>query len=96
MVVAILLATVTSELGRSGGLIHLDQLTSIGVAIVFFLHGLGLSPQAIKAGVTNWRLHVYIQLATFVVYPLLWVLFGEAFLDVVGVYMSVFMTPVIF
>ncbi|TRN22254.1 bile acid:sodium symporter family protein [Vibrio furnissii] len=80
MVVAILLATVTSEFGRSGGMIHLDQLTGVGVAIVFFLHGLGLSPQAIKAGVTNWRLHIYIQIATFVVYPILWVIFGEAFL----------------
>lgn len=80
MVVAIALATVTSELGRSGGVIYLDQLTGIGIAIVFFLHGLGLSPQAIKAGLTNWRLHVYIQMATFVVYPILWVIFGEAFL----------------
>ncbi|EKO3494616.1 bile acid:sodium symporter [Vibrio fluvialis] len=80
MVVAIALATVTSEFGRSGGVIHLDQLTGIGIAIVFFLHGLGLSPQAIKAGLTNWRLHVYIQMATFVVYPTLWVIFGEAFL----------------
>ncbi|EKO3416079.1 bile acid:sodium symporter [Vibrio fluvialis] len=80
MVVAIALATVTSEFGRSGGMIHLDQLTGIGIAIVFFLHGLGLSPQAIKAGLTNWRLHVYIQMATFVVYPILWVIFGEAFL----------------
>ncbi|MCE7659556.1 bile acid:sodium symporter family protein [Vibrio fluvialis] len=80
MVAAIALATVTSEFGRSGGVIHLDQLTGIGIAIVFFLHGLGLSPQAIKAGLTNWRLHVYIQMATFVVYPILWVIFGEAFL----------------
>ncbi|XAW88294.1 bile acid:sodium symporter family protein [Vibrio sp. CDRSL-10 TSBA] len=80
MVVAIVLASMTSEIGRSGGVIHLDQITGIGVAIVFFLHGLGLSPKAIKAGVTNWRLHIYIQMATFVIYPLLWVIFGEAFL----------------
>ncbi|MDE1326020.1 bile acid:sodium symporter [Vibrio aestuarianus] len=80
MVIAIVLAIITPGVGRSGGIIHLEQLTGIGVAIVFFLHGLGLSPQAIKAGVTNWRLHVYIQLATFVVYPMLWVVFGEAFL----------------
>ncbi|QXO16189.1 MULTISPECIES: bile acid:sodium symporter family protein [Vibrio] len=80
MVAAIVLASMTSEIGRSGGVIHLDQITGIGVAIVFFLHGLGLSPKAIKAGVTNWRLHIYIQMATFVIYPLLWVIFGEAFL----------------
>lgn len=77
MLLAIALATISSDIGRSGGLIHLDSLTGIGVAIVFFLHGLGLSPRAIKAGVANWRLHIYIQLATFVLYPLLWVIFGR-------------------
>ncbi|SHO56865.1 bile acid:sodium symporter family protein [Vibrio quintilis] len=81
MVAAIVLATMTSEVGRTGGVIHLDKLTGIGVAIVFFLHGLGLSPKAIKAGVTNWRLHLYIQMATFVVYPLIWVIFGKGFLS---------------
>ena len=80
MVVAIILAILTPNLGRSGGLIHLDQLTGIGVAVVFFLHGLGLSPKAIKAGVSNWRLHVFIQLATFLCYPLIWVVFGSTFL----------------
>ncbi|MGX9417845.1 bile acid:sodium symporter family protein [Vibrio sp. RC27] len=80
MVVAIVLASLTPEIGRSGGVIHLDQLTSIGIALVFFLHGLGLSPSAIKAGVANWRLHIYVQLATFAVYPLIWILFGNAFI----------------
>lgn len=80
MVIAIVLAILTPDIGRSGGGIHLDKLTSIGVAIVFFLHGLGLSPKAIKDGVTNWRLHVFIQTVTFVVYPLLWLCFGEVFL----------------
>ena len=80
MLIAIGLATITSELGKSGGVLHLDAVTGIGVAIVFFLHGLGLSPQAIKEGVANWRLHVFIQLATFAVYPLVWVIFGSTFL----------------
>jgi solute carrier family 10 (sodium/bile acid cotransporter), member 7 len=80
MVVVIAFATVSVPLGKSGGWIHLDQLTGIGVAIVFFLHGLGLSPQKIKQGVSNWKLHVYIQCATFVVYPLLWLLLGDSLL----------------
>lgn len=80
MVVAIALASLTPEVGRSGGALHLGQLTGFGVAIVFFLHGLGLSPKAIRAGVSNWRLHLYIQLATFALYPLLWVVLGDAFL----------------
>lgn len=80
MVLVIVLATVTPELGRSGGILYLDRLTSIGVAIVFFLHGLNLSPKAIRTGISNWRLHIYIQIATFVLYPFLWVIFGAAFL----------------
>ncbi|QIR16017.1 bile acid:sodium symporter family protein [Shewanella aestuarii] len=80
MVIAIILAVFSAEVGRSGGVLHLDQLTGIGVAIVFFLHGLNLSPQAIKAGVSNWRLHIYIQSATFVAYPILWLIFGSTFL----------------
>lgn len=81
MVVVIILATMSANLGRSGGLLHLDKLTGIGVAIVFFLHGLGLSPSAIKAGISNWRMHIYIQLATFLAYPLLWVIFGDLLLS---------------
>ncbi|PMM19374.1 bile acid:sodium symporter family protein [Vibrio breoganii] len=80
MVLAIALATITPDLGKTGGAIHLDKLTGIGVAIVFFLHGLGLAPSAIKAGLSNWRLHLFIQSATFIFYPLLWVIFGDLFL----------------
>ncbi|GLS90742.1 transporter [Psychromonas marina] len=80
MVLAIGLAALSADVGRTGGLIHLDKLTGIGVALVFFLHGLGLSPSAIKAGISNWRLHIYIQLATFLAYPLLWVVFGDLLL----------------
>ncbi|MCE0495478.1 bile acid:sodium symporter family protein [Vibrio salinus] len=82
LIAAILLATVSEQLGKTDGLIHLDKLTGIGIALVFFLHGLGLSPEAIKSGVSNWRLHIYVQCATFVVYPLLWVIFGDGFLAI--------------
>jgi len=80
MVVAIVIAILTPEIGRSGGVFYMDKVTTIGVAIVFFLHGLGLSPKAIKVGVTNWRLHLFIQGMTFVAYPMIWVVFGDTFL----------------
>ncbi|WP_435235818.1 bile acid:sodium symporter family protein [Psychromonas sp. PT13] len=80
MLVAIGLAVISSDLGKSGGVLHLDAVTGIGVALVFFLHGLGLSPKAIKEGISNWRLHIFIQLATFAIYPLIWVIFGSTFL----------------
>ncbi len=81
MGLAILLAIFSSEIGRTNGIIHLDSLTGIGIAVVFFLHGLGLSPAAIKAGISNWKLHVYVQLSTFFFYPLLWIVFGKAFMS---------------
>ncbi|WP_087016287.1 bile acid:sodium symporter family protein [Thaumasiovibrio subtropicus] len=77
MVVAILLAMVIPNVGKSAGFLHLDVVTSAGIALIFFLHGLGLSPSAIKAGVSNWRLHLFVQTATFIAYPLLWVVFGD-------------------
>ncbi|SJL83846.1 bile acid:sodium symporter family protein [Vibrio palustris] len=80
MMAAIALAVFTPNLGKTDGILHLDVVTSVGIALVFFLHGLGLSPQAIKAGLSNWKLHIYVQLATFAAYPLLWVIFGNQFL----------------
>ncbi|MGO1296312.1 MAG: bile acid:sodium symporter family protein [Vibrio sp.] len=80
MMLAIALAIITPHIGKTDGVLRLDIVTSVGIALVFFLHGLGLSPQAIKAGLSNWKLHIYVQLATFAVYPLLWVIFGNQFL----------------
>ncbi|GAD90087.1 hypothetical protein VHA01S_032_00370 [Vibrio halioticoli NBRC 102217] len=80
MVLAIVLAILTPDWGKSGGVLHLDTITVLGIALVFFLHGLGLSPKAISDGVTNWKLHIYVQCATFVAYPLLWLVFGKGML----------------
>ncbi|WP_261817718.1 bile acid:sodium symporter family protein [Vibrio gallicus] len=81
MVAAMALAIVTPDWGKSEGILHLDTITVFGIALVFFLHGLGLSPKAIVEGVSNWKLHLFVQCATFVVYPMLWVIFGHGFLS---------------
>nr|WP_119008858.1 bile acid:sodium symporter family protein [Vibrio superstes] len=80
MVVAIAIAVLTPEWGKSGGILHLDTVTILGIALVFFLHGLSLSPKAIIEGLSNWKLHLYVQSATFVAYPLLWLIFGQGFM----------------
>ncbi|TEW55657.1 bile acid:sodium symporter [Psychromonas sp. RZ22] len=80
MVLAIALAIVTADIGKTNGFLYLDKLTGVSVALVFFLHGLGLSPSAIKAGISNWRRHTYIQAATFIAYPILWLIFGDLLL----------------
>lgn len=53
----------------------LDAITSIGVSLIFFFYGLKLSFDQIKSGLKNWKLHVVVQLATFVIFPLVVLLF---------------------
>jgi sodium/bile acid cotransporter 7 len=72
MVAAVALAALFPGVGRSGGPLHMDVVADAGIFLVFLLHGLGLSPQAMRAGVSRWRLHVLVQLSTFALFPLLW------------------------
>ena len=48
-----------------------DSAASLGVALLFFLHGAKLPRQAILAGLGHWRLHLTILCCTFVMFPLL-------------------------
>ncbi|MCK6372496.1 MAG: bile acid:sodium symporter [Zoogloea sp.] len=74
MLGAVVLATFLPDLGRSGGTLHGDVLANIGIAIVFFLHGLGLSFASLRQGLFSWRVHVVAQAMTFAVFPLVWLL----------------------
>lgn len=53
----------------------LDIATSIGVSLIFFFYGLKLSIEQIKFGLKNWKLHVVVQLSTFLIFPLIVLLF---------------------
>jgi len=77
---SIALAVATPQIGHSGSPIHLEMITKLGIAFIFFLHGLSLSPAAIRSGVSNWKLHVCTQSSTFLLYPLLWVVTSSLFL----------------
>jgi sodium/bile acid cotransporter 7 len=72
MVAAVLLASVAPQWGRSEGVLHLGQVTNVGVFALFFLHGMGLSTSSLKAGASKWRLHVLVQACTYVLFPLWW------------------------
>jgi len=72
MIGAVLLASLAPELGRSGGTLRVDRLADLGIALVFFLHGLGISFASLKDGLLRWRVHVVVQVFTFAVFPLLW------------------------
>ena len=57
--------------GTADGPLHLPLVTKIGIALIFFLHGVALSPQAMRAGAAHWRLHVLVQSTTFILFPLI-------------------------
>jgi len=70
LVLATALAWLAPQPGARGGVLHPELLNKLGVALIFFLHGLTLSLAALRAGVLLWRLHLLVQLATFLVCPL--------------------------
>ncbi|WP_434348888.1 bile acid:sodium symporter family protein [Myxococcus virescens] len=69
---AVILAALFPEFGTSGGPMHADVVADVGIFAVFLLHGLGLPAAQLRAGVVTWRVHVVVQVFTFVVFPLLW------------------------
>lgn len=68
---AIVLALIAPQLGGPHGPLPLSLIAQIGISLVFFLHGANLSPQALASGAANWRLHLFVQSTTFVLFPLL-------------------------
>ncbi|UCV15611.1 bile acid:sodium symporter family protein [Quatrionicoccus australiensis] len=75
MLVAVALAFIWPAPGAKGGFLHPELLNKIGIALVFFLNGLGLSLASLKDGALRWKVHLLIQTSTFLVFPVLgWLL----------------------
>ncbi len=56
--------------GVTGGPLHADKAANWGIALVFFLYGVALPTRRLMESATRWRLHLMVQVATFVVFPL--------------------------
>ena len=69
LVAVVALATLAPAQGVAAG--FFDIATGGVIGLLFFLHGAKLSREAIKAGITHWRLHVLVFACTFVLFPLL-------------------------
>ncbi|QHL86447.1 bile acid:sodium symporter [Nibribacter ruber] len=69
ILVAILLAYLQPALGAEGGPLPLEAITSYGVSLIFFFYGLRLSPSKLREGLKDWRLHVVVQMGTFLLFP---------------------------
>jgi len=70
----IVLAYFWPHIGAKDSAIPLSKIATYGVSVIFFFYGLKLSPQKLKLGLSNWRLHLVVQLATFILFPLLVIL----------------------
>ncbi|RUL70193.1 bile acid:sodium symporter family protein [Dyella choica] len=68
---------------RGGAAVAFDGLTTLAIALLFFLHGAKLSREAVVAGLTNWRLHLTVLASTFVLFPLLGLLLKPLLLPLV-------------
>lgn len=69
MIAAVVLATLLPATGGFGDLV--DTLGTLGVAMLFFLHGAALSPRTIMAGLKQWQLHAFILSTTFILFPII-------------------------
>lgn len=74
LILAVALAIVYPAPGASGGVLHMDLASKYGVAVVFFLYGLTLAPEKMRAGLARWPAHIVIQTSTFVSFPVLMLL----------------------
>jgi sodium/bile acid cotransporter 7 len=71
MLAAAVLAWQWPDVGARGGSMHAEVLTKLGIALIFFLHGLAISFAALKAGTLRWPLHLVVQSCTFLIFPLI-------------------------
>lgn len=71
---AIGMAAIFPEVGSADSGLPWKPIINVGIAFVFFFYGVKLDPKQLKAGLSNWRLHLLIQLSTFLIFPVIVVL----------------------
>jgi len=79
MLLAVLLASLFPDFGASGGAMHGETVVNVGIALVFFLHGVGLPLESLKRGLLSWRVHLVVQGLTYILFPLLYLLLNAVF-----------------
>jgi len=72
---AVVLAFLFPASGGQGGVLHAEFVNNFGIALILFLQGLSLSLEKVKSGAGNWRLHLVVQTFTFIIFPLVGLLF---------------------
>ena len=65
--------------GEKKSPLHLVEIANYGVSAIFFFYGLRLNVENLKYGLSKWRLHLVVHLTTFVLFPLVVLLFKTIF-----------------
>lgn len=60
-------------------ILPLKTITDIGIGLIFLFYGLKLSPAQFKMGLKSYKVHILIQITTFLVFPLLSIAFLPVF-----------------
>jgi solute carrier family 10 (sodium/bile acid cotransporter), member 7 len=68
---AIGLAALFPEVGSVDSGFPWKPIINAGIAFVFFFYGVKLDPEQLRSGLSNWRLHLLIQVSTFLIFPVL-------------------------
>ncbi|KVV14356.1 bile acid:sodium symporter family protein [Flavobacterium sp. TAB 87] len=61
--------------------VSLEEIANVGVSFIFLFYGLRLSVEKLKAGLVNWKMHIVVQLTTFLFFPLIVLAFRPLFVN---------------
>ena len=71
----IILAKIIPYRDEYNGVFNLNRFIDWGICIIFLLYGLKLNIKEVFRDIKNWKLHLLVQVGTFVLFPLLVALF---------------------
>lgn len=82
LVLMVLLATLLPISGQLA--YYFNILTTVEIAVLFFLHGAKLSREAVIEGMLHWRMHALVFIFTFLIFPLIGLLSRPVLEPVLG------------
>lgn len=82
LVLMVLLATLLPISGQFA--YYFNILTTVAIAVLFFLHGAKLSREAVIEGMLHWRMHALVFIFTFLIFPLIGLLSRPVLEPVLG------------
>ena len=66
----VILAFLFPQPGARNGWLHPDLISDFRIGLILFFQGLSMPLEKVWRGAGNWRLHVIIQVFTFVIFPI--------------------------